>query len=262
MTIISVQNNKGGLGKTSLVTNIAGVLSEQGNRVLIIDTDGQGNVALTFGVKPDELSFSIYDVLIDNYDPKGAIKNVSDNLDILPSNSDMDFFDMEVLTNVRKKYKNPFYLLRNNLRGLSEEYDYIIIDSPPSLGLIAGNIFSYTDYVVIPFQPELYAVRGLLRLKETVESFRESHNPNLSILGVTGMMIDSRTSLHKEMMTQAKDYLTENNITLFETVIPRSIRFASSVAYENKPAIFVDKNNNLVNAYYELTSEILEHLNQ
>lgn len=255
--IISIQNNKGGLGKTTLVTNLAGVLSKK-YKVLIIDTDGQGNVALTFGVNPDELEYSLYDVLLDGATPQQAVIT-QEGVDILPSNSTMDFFDMEVLSN-RDKFKEPFYILREKLYQFSQQYDYVLIDSPPTLGLIAGNILSFTDKVLIPFQAELYAVRGLIRLIRTIESFKEHHNSDLDILGVVGMMVDSRTNLHREMLLQAKEYADRNGITFFETPIPRSIRFASSVAYENKPATLSDENNPIIQAYYELTEEILEEI--
>ena len=118
--IISVNNNKGGIGKTSLVTNLAGVLSQK-HKVLIVDTDGQGNVAMTFGISPDELEYSLYDVLMEGVAPKRAILSI-EGIDILPSNSDMDFFDMNVLTNM-DKYPNPFYILRDKLQDLADLYD-------------------------------------------------------------------------------------------------------------------------------------------
>lgn len=253
--IISVNNNKGGIGKTSLVTNLAGVLAQK-HKVLIVDTDGQGNVAMTFGISPDELEYSLYDVLMEGVAPKRAILSI-EGIDILPSNSDMDFFDMNVLTNM-DKYPNPFYILRDKLQDLADLYDYVLIDSPPSLGLIAGNILSFAEHVLVPFQPEAYAVRGLVRLNMTIDSFREQHNDKLHILGVVPMLYDSRTSLHRAILQEADTWTQVKGIRLFETIIPKSIRFASSVAFNNKPATLTDKNNSIVHAYYELADEIME----
>lgn len=256
--IIAVSTNKGGSGKTSLVTNLAGALAQaKGKKVLIIDTDGQGNTSLAFGLNPNELKRTIYDVLMGSCSPEEAIVSVGSGVDILPSNSDMDFFDIEVLTNT-ERLDNPFYLLKSALKTIADNYDYVFIDTPPSLGLIAGNVMTYAETVIIPFQPELFAVRGLVRLVETVNDFKSAHNPKLSVLGVVGMMVDARTGLHKEMLQQAKMYCEDKSIRLFDTVIPKSIKFASATAYAGKPAVWVEKSHLLVHAYYDLLNELLE----
>ena len=255
--IIAVSTNKGGSGKTSLVTNLAGVLGLKKKKVLIIDTDGQGNTSMAFGLNPSDMNPTIYDVLMGKIKPEEAILNVGYKVDLLPSNSDMDFFDIEVLTNV-ERVKNPFYLLKNALGNIADSYDYIFIDTPPSLGLVAGNVLTYADTVIIPFPPELFAVRGLVRLVDTVNDFKEGYNPGLTIKGVVGMMVDSRTSLHNEMLVQAMAYCGSQDIKMYDTFIPKSIKFASATAYSGKPAVWVDKKNPLVNSYTKLLNEIIK----
>lgn len=252
--MITITTNKGGVLKTSLSTNLAGVYSRKG-KTLIIDTDNQGNVALSFGVNPDELDNTLYDVLLDGLDYHKAIYNVEKNIDILPSNDDMTFFDFDVLTNI-KDYPRPFDLLKNSLRGIENEYDYILIDTPPNLGLVHGNVLCFSNDVLIPFQPENYSMRSLVKIIKSIFQFKKEQNPKLNILGVVGTLVDTRTNLHTDVLQECRRYCSENNIKMFETVIPRSIRFASSVAYEGKPATLTDKNNELVQSYFELEREI------
>lgn len=255
----SISTNKGGVGKTSLTTNIAGLLSLEGFKVLIIDTDNQGNVALSFGKNPDNYDKTLYDVMVDNFPAKEAVVNVHENIDILPSNDDMSFIDIDVLTE-REKYPRPFLLIKEACDSLRDEYDYILIDTPPNIGLIQGNVLTFTDRVLIPFQPETYSQRSLMKMLTAVKKFRK-HNPGLSVLGVVGTMVDSRTSLHLEMLQKLKELCIKEEIKCYDTIIPRSIRFASSVAYEGKPATLANKSQPLVIAYSELLTEIKEELN-
>jgi len=258
----AISTNKGGVLKTSITTNLAGCLAEKGKRVLIIDTDNQGNVALTFGKNPDTFENTIYDVLM-GLAPEVAITNVYNSnsaglVDLLPSNDDMAFLEFDVLTQ-RDTYKQPFLLLKNAVSHLAKSYDYILIDSPPNLGLTAGNVLSFADKVIIPFQPESYSMRSLVKILQAMENFKIEHNGNLQVLGIVATLVDTRTTLHAQVLQECRKFCIQQGISMFETVIPRSVRFASSVAYERLPAsLSSDKTNKLVLSYHELLEEIEE----
>lgn len=254
MKKIAISTNKGGVLKTSITTNLAGVLSEK-HKVLIIDTDNQGNAALSFGVNPDTLQNTLYDVLVDGLDPRVAIINVHRNIDILPSNDDMSFLEFDVLTN-QQDFPKPFSLLKNAMKWVEEEYNYILIDSPPTLGLIQGNVLSYASSVLVPFQPENYSMRSLVKILNAIKNFKEQHNPGLTVEGVIPTLVDQRTTLHSQVLQECRKYCIENNIQIFDTVIPKSVRFASSIAYEGKPATLTDKKNPIVSAYFDLLEEV------
>lgn len=258
--VYSISANKGGVGKTSFVTNLAAAIIQKNPelRVLIVDTDAQGNASLAFGRDPKSYVNTIYDVLVEGKSINDVKVQLTDRLDLLPSNVDMDFLDFDVLTN-RDKYKNPFHLLVGPLNAVKDQYDYIFIDTPPSMGLVAGNVLVAADRVIIPFVPETFAISGIIRVIDAITDFREKQNPNLKIDGVVGMMVDSRTVLHSEMLAKARQYCDQNGFHIYETVIPRSIRFASATAYEGVPAVMSDANNAIVSAYFELMKEVLAH---
>lgn len=254
--VIAVSTNKGGVLKTSISVNLAGVLSKEGKRILIIDTDNQGNVLLSFGRNPDDVDRSIYNVLVEGLSAKEAIiKDVYKNIDVLPSNDDMTFFEFDVLTKI-KQYPEPFSMLKNKLREVESLYDYIIIDTPPNLGLTQGNVLTTADEILIPFQPENYSMRSLVKILSAINSFKNDHNPSLRVLGVVATLVDLRTILHSEVIQECRRYCYENNVKMLETVIPRAIRYANSVAYEGLPATLTTKNNQLVQAYIDLRNEI------
>lgn len=250
----SISTNKGGVLKTSLTTNIAGLLSKQGHKVLIIDTDNQGNVALSFGQNPDNYEMTLYDVMVDKVPVRDAIVNVYENIDILPSNDDMSFIDIDVLTEPQKHPK-PFLLIKEACDELRNEYDYILLDTPPNIGLIQGNVLTFTDKVIIPFQPETYSQRSLIKMLTAIEKFKK-HNPNLAVLGVVATLVDYRTTLHVEMIKKLKELCLQKDIKCYTTVIPRTIRFASNVAFDLKPATLTPKNSEQIEIYEELLKEI------
>lgn len=255
--IISITINKGGVGKTSLVSNLVGALiKKHDKKVLIVDTDGQGNLGIAFGLVPDSLETSVYDVLLNKCDTKEAIIEINENLHIIPANNDMSFVEFDVLPNL-KEFNQPFHLLKNALESVKDYYDYIFIDTPPAMGLIAGNVLVASDKVIIPYVPEVFAVNGLIRIYDAITDFKNDHNPKLEILGIIGMMVDLRTTLHQSMLQQARAHCYENNLHMYETIIPRSIRFASSTL-QGEPATWTNKNNHLVSAYYEFLDEMIE----
>ncbi|MEH7440494.1 ParA family protein [Neobacillus drentensis] len=255
--IYAISMNKGGVGKTSLVSNLAGAITKKlKKRVLIIDTDGQGNTSIAFGLKPHDFENTIYDVLTGEKTAKEVIVSVNEYLDVLPANNDMNFLEFDILPNIQQ-YAQPFSLLKKALEDVKDSYSYIFIDTPPSMGLVAGNVLAASDKVIIPFVPEMFAVSGLIRVIEAIDDFKSKENPALEVAGIVGMMVDSRTTLHSEMLQQARKYCVENDLTMFDTTIPKSIRFANSTAYEGKPATWTDYNSPIVAAYFDLMKEVV-----
>lgn len=257
MKVIAINNNKGGSLKSTSAVSLAGVIATEGKRVLLIDSDNQSNVALSFGQNPDDYEVGLYSVLIEGLDPAEAIVSVHENIDILPSNDDLIQFDWEVIGN-SGKYPAPFEIMKNTCESLKDKYDYIIIDTPPSLSLMVGNVFTFADSVLIPFSPESYSMRSLMKVLDTISAFSTSFNPDLKLLGVVATMVNYQTTLHQYVLQETRKYCLENDIKLFDTYIPRSIRFASSVAFEGKPATLSEKKNDMAANYFELWKEIEE----
>lgn len=251
---IAISTNKGGVLKTSIVTNLAGALSGK-YRVLICDTDNQGNCALTFGRNPDDFDKTIYDVLMGRATAEESIQNVYKNIDLLAANDDMSLFEFEVLRDKSKKYQEPFVLLKNALRPIEDKYDYILIDTPPNLGLTQGNVLAYVDEVTIPFQPEAYSMRSLLKILKAIHDFKDL-NPKLSINGVVATLVDTRTILHSEILQSCRVLCQKNKIRMFDAVIPRSVRFASTIAYDGVPATLTINKNPVAGAYFDLMKEM------
>lgn len=258
--VYAVSANKGGVGKTSFVTNIAtAIVTKQPKaRVLIIDTDPQGNASMAFGKVPAHFEETIYDVLVDGVSMDAVKVPLMDRLDLVPANKDMATLVFDVLADV-ETYRRPLYLLKGPLDAIRDQYDFIFIDTPPDMGLIAGNVFAAADRVIIPFEPETFAVAGIIQVIEVVEDFQQKHRPELVIDGIVAMKVDSRTILHSEMLPKARKYCLEHGLHMYETVISKSIRFANATAYEGQPAVLADPGNHLVKSYYDILEEVLTH---
>jgi chromosome partitioning protein len=256
--VYSVLMNKGGVGKSSLVTNLAAALNltYQNKKILILDTDGQGNASIAFNQNPNTMKRTLYDCIIDGVSPEETILTLQENLDLLPANDDMNYLEFDVLTDLQK-YPNPFSLLQPIIKKLTDRYDYIFVDSPPSMGLIAGNILSITDYVILPFMPETFSVQGLIKVLKTIDEFQKEQGVKASIGGVVGMMIDGRSSLHSDLVLQARVYCDAHGIRTFNTRIPRTVRFANATAAYGMPAVLADKHNEMVKVYFDLMEEVI-----
>lgn len=254
--IISIIMNKGGVGKTSLCTNLACIAANRKKKVLIVDTDGQGNCSLAFGLVPHKHKLTIHDVFLGKTGIKDITIKIGKNLFLAPSNSEMNWLEFDVLTKL-EQYPKPFLLLKPAIEQIKDQYDYIFIDTPPSFGLVTGNVLACSDKVFIPFEPEIFSVQGLIKVIEAIEDFKGKNQENLTIAGVIGMKVDQRTSLHSEMLQSVRAYCFKKNIPVCQTVIPRSVRFPSSFAYEKKPAVLSNQKNHLVEAYFDLAKEVL-----
>lgn len=260
--VICVNNNKGGSLKTTTTVNLAGVLAKEGKKVLIIDADNQSNVSLSFGLNPDKFRAGLYQVLMGELSPQNVIVNVYNtvysSIDILPSNSDLIGFDFEVIGNTSLRRK--FSLMKSTCDQLRDSYDYILIDTPPSLSLMVGNAFTFADEVLIPYTPETYSMRSLVKVIETIEDFKQSHNPDLKLMGIVATMVNYRTNLHTDIMKESRQYASKNGLRFFDTFIPHSIRFASSIAYDNIPATLSEetKSKERAEVFFELWKEINE----
>jgi chromosome partitioning protein len=242
--IIAVNNNKGGVLKTTTVTNLAGVLHEYQKKVLIIDTDNQSNVALSFGHNPDNYRTTLYDVLIGGVPPEDAIQKVTKYIDYLPSNTDLVSFEWDVIGNT-EQYDEPFTILKDKLEHLREQYDYILIDTPPSLSLMIGNVFTFADRVLIPFEPETYAMRSLVAVVKTVKEFQEEYNPDIKIAGILPTKVVHNSTLHRDILQSTRKFGFENDIPVYEAMVPRTVQYANSVGYNLIPITI------LKNRYHE-----------
>ncbi|MDA2738409.1 ParA family protein [Bacillus cereus group sp. Bc015] len=260
--VICINNNKGGVLKTTTTTNLAGVLANKGYKVLIIDADNQANVPLAFGLMPEDFRLSIYDVLTGGVPAEECIVTVKNhpNIDILPSNRELVSFEFKVIGD-KNKFPEPFYLMVDNLDHLKDQYDYILIDTPPSLGVMNGNVFTYSDYVIIPFAPELFSMRSLVEVVRTIREFKDIHNPPLEILGVLRTLVEFRSNAHSDVIQETNKYASQNDIHIFDTVIPKTVQFTNSVLYNQVPAsLLPKKKRDKAGLYYDLWNELEGYL--
>ncbi|MFA6078436.1 MAG: AAA family ATPase [Candidatus Omnitrophota bacterium] len=247
--IIAICNQKGGVGKTTTAINIAAYLAISSKRTLLIDTDPQGNATSGLGVNKNGVKTSIYDILVEEADPRSAIvKTAIDGLSLIPSNLSLTGAEVELVSVMRREYR-----LKKALEGIRQDYDYIIIDCPPSLGLITINALTAAGSVLIPIQCEYYALEGLGQLVSTIDLVRKNINPDLVVEGVLLTMADFRTNLTTEVINEARTYFKEK---VYNTVIPRNIRITESPGF-GKPIALYDKASIGAIKYRDLTNELL-----
>ena len=243
--IIAILNQKGGVGKTTSTINIAAYLAKMGKSVLVVDLDPQGNATSGFGL-PKEVEVTTYDVLVAGVDIDSAIKELPENnLSLVPANADLAGAEVELV-----QLKDREFRLKNALVNTS--FDYILIDCPPSLGILSINALTAADHVLIPVQAEYYALEGLTQLLSTIQRVRGGLNPNLELLGVVVTMFDSRTSLSESVYSELKKHFGQK---LLKTVIPRNVRLAEAPSF-GKTIADHDKWSRGARAYKALAKEI------
>ncbi|MGN0940602.1 MAG: ParA family protein [Selenomonadaceae bacterium] len=246
--IIAVANQKGGVGKTTTAVNLASSLGALGVRVLLVDFDPQGNATSGVGVDKNALDTSIYEVMLSDVDVTKAIIHTEYGLDILPSNINLAGAEIE-LSNL----ENREYRLKWALDKIKENYDFIIIDCPPSLGLLSLNSLTAADGVLMPVQCEFYALEGITELMNTIQLVKQDLNPTLSVFGVLLTMYDSRTKLSNQVADEVRKYFNEQ---VFNTIIPRTVRLSEAPSY-GMPIAYYDEAAKGTEVYKALAQEVM-----
>ena len=248
--VISVANQKGGVGKTTTTVNLSTLLAKKGKKVLLIDTDPQGNATSGLGVTK-ELENSVYDILVGEIGFDETIQETAiKNLKICPSNISLAGAEVELVSMMSREQR-----LKTKLDVIKDQYDYILIDCPPSLGLITLNAFTASDSVLIPVQCEYFALEGLGQLLNTVNLVKKHLNKNLEIEGALLTMYDARTNLYNQVVKEVKKYF-ENKV--YKTVIPRNVRLSEAPSY-GMPISIYDARSKGAKAYDKLTKEFLKN---
>ncbi|MGM0507608.1 MAG: ParA family protein [Fusobacteriota bacterium] len=250
MSVISIVNQKGGVGKTTSSVNLASYISRLGKKVLLVDLDPQGNATTGIGVSKADLDMSIYDVLLDGKDINDIIINGNHNeVDVLPATIDLAGAEVELVGKMSREHQ-----LKKHLDRVKEKYDIIIVDCPPSLGLLTLNALTASDYLIIPIQCEFYALEGLTQLLNTINLVKDNLNSDLEIAGILLTMFDKRLNLSEEVSNDIRDYFKDK---VYETVIPRNIKLSEAPSY-GEPIDIYNKNSRGSKAYEKLAKEVIE----
>ena len=247
--IIAIANQKGGVGKTTTTINLSACLAEKGKKILVIDTDPQGNTTSGFGLEKNDIENTIYELLLGEISiEESIIKNAVEGVDIIPSNVNLAAVEIELIGVDKKEF-----ILRNEVEWVKDRYDFIIIDCPPSLSLLTINSMTTADTVLVPIQCEYYALEGLSQLIHTVNLVKERLNPDLDMEGVVFTMYDSRTNLSMQVVENVKANIQQK---VYDTLIPRNIRLAEAPSY-GMPINIYDPKSAGAEAYMSLADEII-----
>ena len=247
--IIAIANQKGGVGKTTTAINLSACISQMGKRVLLIDIDPQGNASSGLGIDRENVEYSVYDILLEDVEAQTTIlKTYIPTLDIIPATSDLVGAQVELVNEMGREYK-----LKSALEHLKSDYDYIFIDSPPTLGILTVNALTAADSVLIPIQCEFYALEGVTDLINTIELVRKNLNPSLDVQGVLLTMFDSRTNLSADVVKEVVKYFKEKT---YKTMIPRNVRLSEAPSH-GKAIEDYDSQSIGARSYKEFAKEFL-----
>ena len=249
--IVSIANQKGGVGKTTTSINLSTILAKKGKKILMIDADPQGNASSGIGIDREDIELSVYDILVGETLFEETIQETAiKNLEVCPSNISLAGAEVELVSMMSREQR-----LKSKLDEIKEKYDYILIDCPPSLGLITLNAFTASDSVLIPVQCEYFALEGLGQLLNTVNLVKKHLNKNLEIEGALLTMYDARTNLSNQVVKEVKKYFEDK---VYKTVIPRNVRLSEAPSY-GMPISIYDPKSKGAKAYEKFTKELLKN---
>lgn len=247
--IIAVANQKGGVGKTTTAINLSACLAEKGKKILVIDMDPQGNTTSGFGIDKNQIINTIYEMIIGECKLEEClIENVMENLSILPSNVNLAGAEIELIGVEKKEF-----IVKGEIEKIRDNYDYIIIDCPPSLSMLTVNAMTTADTVLVPIQCEYYALEGLSQLIHTINLVKQRLNPALEMEGVVFTMYDARTNLSLQVVENVKNNLKQN---IYKTIIPRNIRLAEAPSH-GLPINIYDSKSAGAESYRLLADEVI-----